>query len=252
MGSNKNFEVVILCEDESKISMLKSLLSKYYSVRITYICHHAAEAIEYLNKHRPSLFFLDLDLAEVLQDIRKPPFIVGLCDLVNTKKVKQFLKMGFFEIFYAPYREWELNSIMGKIMNIYGAYNKVDPLLIQKVNEDSTAYNEENSTAKSVFIVGTRNEESMRIEFDKVLYIEKKGNQVCVCFADGYRKYFRSNLKIFQKKFPKQRFQKINRSVVVNMDKVTGIAKNKVFIDDSWSFELSRSFRKSFKQCLVK
>jgi DNA-binding LytR/AlgR family response regulator len=82
------------------------------------------------------------------------------------------------------------------------------------------------------------------------LYIKKIGNQVCVCFEDGAKKYFRSNLKMFQSKFPKSRFQKINRSVVVNMDKVSGVMKNKVLIAGNANFELSRSFKKEFKEKL--
>ena len=77
--------------------------------------------------------------------------------------------------------------------------------------------------------------------------MKKVGNQVCVFFEDGYRKYFRSNLKMFQAKFPKSQFQKINRSVVVNMDKVTGLIKNRVLIANNDKFEISRSFKKEFK-----
>ena len=101
-----------------------------------------------------------------------------------------------------------------------------------------------------MFILGTRNEESIRIVFDKVLYIKKIGNQVCVYFEDGSKKFFRSNLKMFQSKFPKSRFQKINRSVVVNMEKVTGVLKNRVLIANNANFELSRSFKKSFRERL--
>ena len=121
--------------------------------------------------------------------------------------------------------------------------------MIQRVEEANMAYNQEEHP-KSVFIIGTRNEESIRIVFDNVLYFKKVGNQVCVYFENGFRKYFRSNLKMFQSKFPKNKFQKINRSVVVNMDKVTGVIKNRVLINDNATFELSRSFKKTFKGML--
>ena len=250
MAYNKNFEVVILSDEEAKVELLKGLLSKYYSLNIAFVCRNTAEAVDYLNHHTPMIFFLDMAFSEVLHDIRKPPFIVGLCDMVHTKKVKQFLKMGFFEIFYAPYTENELNGIMGKILNIYGTYNKLDHQMIQRVEEANIAYNMEGKPSKSIFIIGTRNEESVRIVFDNVLYFKKVGNQVCVYFENGFRKYFRSNLKMFYNKFPKNKFQKINRSVVVNMDKVTGVIKNRILIDDNVTFEISRSFKKSFKEML--
>jgi DNA-binding LytR/AlgR family response regulator len=139
---------------------------------------------------------------------------------------------------------------MGKILNIYSTYNKFDQRILRRVEEERLSYSADDRTMKSVFIIGTRNEESTRIVFDNVLYIKKVGNQVCVCFDDDTRKYFRSNLKLFMSKFPKSRFQKINRSVVVNMDKVTRVIKNRVLIADNANFEVSRSFKKSFKQRL--
>lgn len=250
--NNPSIEVVILSDDETKVSKIKSLLSRYYSVNIASVCRCSAEAILYLNNHRSTIFFLDLGFSDVLHDIRKPPFIVGLCDAVNTKRVKMFLKMGFFEVFYSPYTENELNSIMGKILNIYGTYNKVDQRVLRKVEEETMAYNADNPNQKSVFIMGTRNEESIRVVFDNVLYLKKVGNLICVFFEDGSKKYFRSNLKMFRSKFPKSKFLKINRSVVVNKDKVTGVIKNRVMISNNGVFELSRSFKKSFKEALSK
>ena len=250
MAVNKNFDVVILSDEESKVALLRDLLSNFYSLKIALVCHHPAEAIEYLNNHRPTIFFVDMSFADILHDVRKPPFIVGLCDAINTKRVKQFLKMGFFEIFYAPYTERDLNSIMGKVLNIYSTYNKIDHRILKRVEEDRLSYNANDYAMKSVFILGTRNEESTRIVFDKVLYVRKVGNQVCVCYEDGSRKYFHSNLKMFISKFPRSRFQKINRSVVVNMDKVTGVMKNRVIIANNANFEVSRSFKKSFRDRL--
>ncbi len=247
---NVGIPVVILCEDESKVDLLTSLLSKYYSLEIAFVCHHSAEAIEYLNKHHPTILFMDTDAEDVLFDIKKPPFIVGLCDSVNTKKVKHLLKVGFLEIFYAPFSEKDLNSIMGKILNIYGTYNTVDQRTMQRIEEENLSYNANQPVTKSTFIMGTRNEESIRIVFDNVLYLKKVGNQVCVYFEDGERKYFRSNLKMFASKFPKSMFQKINRSVVVNMNKVSGVIKDRILISENVSFELSRSFKKQFKKVL--
>ena len=250
MKVNMNFEVVILTHDDVKVMMLKDLLSNYYSLNVASVCQSSAEAIEYLNNHQPTIFFLDMEYAEVLRNVRKPPFVVGLCDSISVKKLKQHLSMGFFEIFCTPFNKKDLNSIMGKILNIYGTYNKVDQRVLQKVEEDNVLYNSEEPTAKSVFIHGTRNDESIRIVFDEVSYFTKVGNQVCVVFEDGDRKYFRSNLKMFYAKFPKSKFQKINKSVVVNLDKVKKVVKNMLIIDKNTHFELSRSFKKPFMDML--
>lgn len=252
MVLKKNFEVVILSENESKVALLKDLLSRYYTMNVSSVCSREAEAIEYLNHHHPMIFFLDMEFAEVLLHVRKPPFIIGLSDSSYTKRVKQYLKMGFFEFFYSPFAERELNSIMGKILNIYGTYNKLDQRIVKQVEETSMKYAAHDPNVKSVFLMGSRNEESTRIVFDNVLFMKKIGNQVCVFFEDGSSKFFHSNLKLFHTKFPQPRFQKINKSVVVNMDKVTGIKKNQLLVADNANFELSRSFKKPVMEILNK
>lgn len=250
--NNQDIEVVILSDDEIKVNKLRCLLSKFYPVNIASVCHYPAEAILYLNNHRTSIFFLDLGFSEVLHDIRKPPFIVGLCDAVNTKRVKSFLKMGFFEVFYSPYSENEFNCIMGKILNIYGTYNKVEHRVLKRVEEENMAYNAENPYQKAVFIMGKRNEDSMRVVFDNVLYFKKIGNQVCIYFEDGLKRYYKTNLKMFHNRFPKSQFVKINKSVVININKLTGMKKNRVEIAHNSIFELSRSFKKSLMESLSK
>ena len=242
----KNINTVILSENIQKISKLRDLLSRYYTLDISHVCSNSASAIEYLNRGNPTILFMDITFTNVLKDVKKPPFIVGLCDTIYTKKIKHFLKMGFFEIFYAPYEEMELNSIMGKILNIYCSYNKEQPLS-SYVREYDITYNNYMNKTDSLFIMGTRNEESSRIYFNDVLYLSKVGNYVCVNFTDGSKKYYRSNLKLFHKRFPSSKFVKINRSTVVNIEKVIKIVKSKVILVNNEEFEVSRSFKKQFK-----
>ena len=244
---------VILSQDIQKISRLKDLLSKYYSLHITNVCNNSASATEVLIRTAPTILFMDTSCISVLQDVKKPPFIVGLCDTIYTKKVKQFLKMGFFEIFYAPYEESELNGIIGKILNIFCAYNN-NNTIDSYFKEDNPHYfiSDNFNKSESLFILGTRNEESSRIFFKDVLYLSKVGNYVCVNFTDSSKKYYRSNLKIFYKKFPQTKFFKINRSIVVNFDKVMKIMKDKVYLDNNEEFEISRSFKKRFKENITR
>ncbi|MBP5564043.1 MAG: LytTR family transcriptional regulator [Bacteroidales bacterium] len=141
---------------------------------------------------------------------------------------------------------------MGKILNIYGTYNKVEHRVLKRVEEENMAYNAENPYQKAVFIMGKRNEDSMRVVFDNVLYFKKIGNQVCIYFEDGLKRYYKTNLKMFHNRFPKSQFVKINKSVVININKLTGMKKNRVEIAHNSIFELSRSFKKSLMESLSK
>lgn len=248
-----SINTVILSKDSQKILKLKDLLSKYCTLNITNVCNNSASATEILNHSSPTLLFMDISYTGVLQDVKKPPFIVGLCDTIYTKKVKQFLKMGFFEVFYSPYEEEELNGIIGKVLNILYAYNgggATDSFF----REEGAQYTfgDEQGRTESLFIMGTRNEESSRIFFKDVMFLSKVGNYVCVNFTDKTKRYYRSNLKMFSKRFPPSKFVKINRSIVVNADKVMRIVKNRVFLEGDEDFEISRSFRKKFKESIIK
>lgn len=248
MKENNNYQAIILSENETKVQLLTDLLSRYYSMNVAFVCHCAAEAIESLNHHQTMIFFLDLKFSEVINDIRKPPFIVGLCDIKSTKRIKNYLKMGFFDFLHAPFTERELNCIMGKILNIYGAYSKMTQKTIRWVEEENVKYAVNECAANSVFIITSRNGDGIRVMFDHVLFIKKVGNYVSVHFEDGTSEFFRQNLKEILTYFPQSKFQKINKSVVMNLEKVTEIENNRIIIDKITHFEMSRSYKKSIME----
>jgi DNA-binding LytR/AlgR family response regulator len=80
--------------------------------------------------------------------------------------------------------------------------------------------------------------------------MKKMGDQISVHFEDGSSRSFRGNLKMFHKKFPNSKFKKVNKSVVVNMDKVVGMNKNRIKINEETHFEVSRSFKKPIKEII--
>lgn len=244
-------ETVLISQDEEKILKLKDLLSKYYMLNTPVVCDNMSSAIELLNNHIPSILFLDMEFSSILQNVKKPPFIIGLCDTIYTKRVKQFLNMGFFEIFYSPYEINELNMIMGKIFNILSSYSQMSVPKLKEVAESVSKYDiSNNNNQECLFLMGKRSEGTVKIVFSDVLFLEKTGDYVTVNFIDESNKLFRGNLKSFQHKFPNDKFVKINHSVIVNVDKISNIYKNTVLLDDKHEFDISRTFKKNLKKVL--
>lgn len=86
---------VFVTSDEH-LKTLTDLLSEFKSLKVTTCIHNLLDALEMLNKSKIDLLFMDVDFAEYLQLIRKPSFIIGLCDKKESKKPDSLSSCRFF------------------------------------------------------------------------------------------------------------------------------------------------------------
>ena len=101
-----------------------------------------------------------------------------------------------------------------------------------------------------MFFNGGRKTESIRILFNEVLYIRSNGNQLEIFGESGEKTVIRGTLTKIYVKLPKDKFQKINKSTIVNCDKITKIIKQNKIVIGKECFSITRSFIKSFKSIL--
>lgn len=245
----------VFVQSDEHLKTLTDLLSEFKSLKVTTCIQNLLEALELLNKNKIDLLFMDVDYADYLQLIRKPSFIIGLCDKKRAKNLIRYLRVGFFDFITTPVEKDELLIVMGKVLNTYGTYNYVFREKVLEANENEIPYNKSSLekslfTKDSMFLNGRRKSESMRIAFDDVQYVKLIDGKIVLFFENGSTKQLHTTLKYFQKKLPSEKFQKINRNVIVNIDKVTKISPK----DEIWvgmqPLKVSRSFRKSLRKTL--
>ncbi len=239
----------VFIKSEEQQQVLTNLLSSYRSIRLTACFHQPSEAVECLNKRKTTIIFMDIEDANFLKCVQHPPFIVGLCEKKHFRNLKKYLSLGFFDFLTNPITPEDFHNIMGKILNTYIPSNQQKTEYSDIAAEDEPLYNSKLLekalfTKESIFLNGNRKKESMRILFDDVEFLDSNKNQVIIHFENGSTKTMKTSLKYFQEKLPKEKFQKINKNTIINLDKIVKIIKkDKVLIKNN-IFKVSRSFKK--------
>jgi len=237
----------VLKEDEQ--SLLQNILSEFYSFCVDRVLHNCSEALEYLNQNRPPILFLDLEMYEILKIVQKPPFVVGVGSINGYKKLKDCLELGFSDFIFTPIEKNNVQNVMGKILNFYG-YLFSAPEIQAVASEDSIQYNQTEvsfQTNKDFIFIRDKKNGYCRVFCDEILYAQSVGNEMRVMKENGTVVYDKKNLKNFFKQLPGNNFLKINRSTVINANKVNRIDKKNVTINNV-VFKVTRSFYKSFSK----
>lgn len=220
-------------------------------MKLTACFHQPSEALESLNRNKPTIIFMDIADANFLKCVQHPPFIVGLCEKKHFRNLKKYLSLGFFDFLTCPISAEDFHNIMGKILNTYipNPHNRRKNEYYDIAAEDDPLYNSKLLeralfTKDYIFLNGNKKKESMRISFDDVEFLDTKKNEVCIHFENGTTKTMKTSLRYFQSKLPKERFQKINKGTIVNLDKVIKIMKRDRLLVNDKAFKISRSFKK--------
>jgi len=233
--------------------MLNNALSQFDAVTITKIIHNSSEALEYFNHSKPDLLFIDISLVSYIIHVPKPPFIIGIYDENEDVQLTKLLSVGLFDVVSSPIQKDRLNNIMNKIFNIFYYYNPLQENLPQ-VEEDQAHYNHQQISESLcnndyMFINGNKKIGSIKIYFHDILFISSVSNVIRVNLENGVIKYVHTTLKNFQKKLPPNKFLKINRAIVVNIDKVIKVNHKNITVNNE-TFVVSRPFYKRFAEAL--
>lgn len=250
----KSISCAFFIENDENLNYLSGLLSNFNSIEIVATMRHYLEAIELLNDQKPTVLFMETRFAELLNTIQKPPFIVGICNKTNVKSIRNYLSFGFFDLIFTPITEKQCLNVMGKIWNIYSEYQLPQreslPMASEKYYTDEYARLSKLNSGKD-FLFLKKNDESNRINLDDVAFLSRNENQICFHFDNGSERHTFNSLKYYQQRLPCDKFQKINKETIVNIDKVTKFLKPDKIVVANHLFSISRSFKKELKEKMM-
>lgn len=245
--SNKSISCAFFIQDVAKQTLLKEAVGNYDTLYITSFFKNSFETIEKMNKVRPQVIFIDINMSDILRHITRPPHIIGVCDQLSSRKIKELLSYGFTDFIYFPIVEKNLNDVIGKILNTNSFFQELNeiPTLMENgmMYESTTNGNLETNVA--YFFVQDKRYGKCKVNFSEFVYAQSIGNDIRIMKDDGSAFYERNTLKNFHRKFGHNKCLKISRSVLINIEKVTRINKKTVTLNKD-SFTITRTYYKAF------
>ena len=246
----KAISCVTFMMDNSIEEKLIQRIHAFDSIEITEIIKTSARLIEKLNRTQTDLLFINLDnkeikFAEIIKLVQRPPFIIGITDKKNN--LQSFLDLGVFDFIGSSV---EMEDICRKISKILYIYNCMSPKKEPQVNEALPVYYASKSRPKMKGHTFVRYKKmNIKVTFDDILFIRNTGNCLRIESTNNKVCYHDSTLKQFLAILPAENFIRINKSIVVNYNRIDKYEKNTIYIKNQ-TFKVSRIFAARLKDML--
>lgn len=161
---------------------------------------NATEAKNFITKHVVDLIFLDIEM----------PVINGFVFLNDLKTNPQI-------IFITSKTEYALKAFN---YNVIGYLQK--PVTVNRFNNSvkrAVGFHKLIEEKESNYIVVRSNLRKLKISLNKIKWIESFGDYVKI-ITDKDKNLTLSSMKSFEKELPKEKFLRVHRSFIINIEKV--------------------------------
>ncbi len=202
---------IIIGSSKSEIEILKGYLEKISVINVVAVIENADTEVPAINQEEVSLMFIGGEL-------------VG---------EKAFDVFDFFEqsipvIAFSKEEKYAIKSFDAGVVDYMVLPGSFDRFL-RAVKRAERVANQHAPESKDMYV--RSNAKSLRVPFDSVLYIEAMADYVIIQTEDC--KYIvHYTMKGIQDKLPADRFVRVHRSYILNMDKIHAIDNQEVIIKE--------------------
>lgn len=216
------FKAIIVDDEPAARRLLKHLCDDNKTIEVVSECPNGTTAIEQINKHRPDVVFLDIQLPdltglEVLERISFQP------NIIFTTAYEGFALQAFnsFSVDYLlkPVKEERFTAAVQKLEEFGKLNTGINLAEVQKMISGLQPKNM--ATALPVSI----GDKIILISFDDIAYLEASDKYVNVFTLTGHKHLLDHTLLYLQEKLPSQ-FLRVQKSFIVNKAAIKEVHKH--------------------------
>jgi two-component system, LytTR family, response regulator len=248
---NNIIRAIVIDDEEPSREALKNYISDFCSdVEVVATASSVKTAFKAIQKHKPDLIFLDIELP----------------DGKGFDLLKMFETIDFRVIFVTAYSEYAI-----KAFRVNAVDYLLKPVKIDELKDAIEKIKASNGDPESEKLSGILKGMSSGVFFHPTLIVSNvkgfevlKINEIIMCKADGYCTTFHltgdrkinssRNLKQFEKQIIEYGFIRVHNSFLVNMHHVSSFTKqgeiiltenNKAFMGDRYKVQFLKLFSKN-------
>ena len=206
---------MIVDDDIMARKSIERLCKKTEKLNIVAICSSAEEALELLGDEPVDLIFLDVEMPGLsgIDFLEKAAFLPQI--ILTTSKTDYA-----YEAF-----EYQVTDYLKKPFT-FPRFQKA----VEKAMELHEKNKEYKANAKEVYV--KEDGRFVRVSYEDILFFENVGDYVRIK-TDSSSHIVHSTLKNIDAKLNNQRFLKVHRSFIVNLDKIVDIQENSLVIEQT-------------------
>lgn len=238
----------ILIDDESNsLEMMEWLLKTYCpQVQILDMCNAASKGIESINKFKPDVVFLDIEMPhmngfDMLEQFDKLSFDVVFCTAYDQFAIKAF-KYSALNYLLKPVDPEDLKETIRRIeeRNTTPSREQIE-LLFQNIKQHSrpTAQRIALTTGDGMIFVPTQD----------ILYCQAESNYTSVVLAGGKKILVSKVLKEIDETLNGPDFFRVHNSYLINLNHIKKYVRGEggyIIMEDGANISISRNRRQDF------
>ena len=201
------------------------------------LCKNAFEGMEIMKDGNIALIFVDINM----------PDLSGL-DFVKSLSEKPFI------VFSTAYSEYAVEGFKVEAMDyllkpigyadFLKAVNKVKSYIELKEKQPVKSSSEtEHLFVKSDYKL-------VRVEFSDIKFIESMHEYIKIHLVNGLPLMTLMSLKTIETQLPEDRFMRVHRSFIVNVDKIRVVERNRIVFDNVFYIPVGEQYRQKFQEFL--
>lgn len=209
-----NVRCVIIDDEPLAVELLKGYIEKLENLRLVADFKNAMDAFSYLKSNKVDLLFLDIEMPgmtgiDFLKSIENAP------QVIITTAYREFALEGY-----------ELNAVdyLLKPFPFHRFMKAIDKVQILKSSDSTSSIDQDYLFVKS-------DRKNQKVKFSSILYIESKRDYLEIVMSSGSLKT-KEKISDFIDQLPQDRFLRIHRSFLVNIEKITAFTNHDVEIEE--------------------
>ena len=198
------------------------------------LCHSGFEAMEYLANNEVDLMFVDINMP----DLNEIDFVRAL-----TQKPQTIFTTAYSEFAFQGFQVDALDYLLKPISYAFflKAANKAKNWFdLNRKQSDRLQSIHDYITVKSEY-------KMMRILLSEIKYIESSNEYIQIHQINSEPITSLIRLKVIEEQLPKNKFMRVHRSFIVNLDYVKVIERNRIIIDHNMHIPIGDQFKETFQ-----
>jgi two-component system, LytTR family, response regulator len=266
-----NIRTLIVDDEPHAREGIRIRLKESSNIEIIGECSSGVEALEFIHALKPDLVFLDIQMPEmngfeIVQKIEiKPIPIIIFITAYDSYAVKAF-EYHALDYLLKPINDKRFKDMLKSVISEIThrnleKYSNTLKLLVNEYFEKVESNYEEPKLSKQkkkdAYLVRLMIKAKDHISFitsDEIEWIESAGDYVYI-HSNSKKNIVRETLTSLEEKLDPQKFARIHRSAIVNVEKIKSLRPNEsgdydVFLHTGTKLKLSRTYRDHFQNIM--
>ena len=240
----------IAIDDEPlALRQLSKYMERIDDLEVVALCNSAHSAEKVLGEKEVDVMFVDINMPDLsgvdfVRGLENPPMVI-FTTAYSEYAIEGF-KLDAVDYLLKPFAYEDFERAVNKARMLSELYRMRE---MQNMPEAELSEEVVDAKAEKRDYISIKADYKVHmVRYDEIIYVESVGEYVRLHLVDGSKVVTLFRLKNMESALPSEKFMRVHRSYIVNLDRVSSYARGKIYMDNGDDVPLSINYRDVFRR----